>query len=176
VPFLRRLRELELKVARSNLPTSVKGLRTNALKEWREAREAAIFCVGIGERIAQKVYFAKSEASDYDFVAAYGPGKTGFLVKVQLKEVVPTDVNPAASIQSAIDALQSKYVDLSDLLVAILLNQETHFDPAALQIPELGLAGLWIFGGISSDDWCLWGDFLIQERIGVRFSYPKPTA
>jgi hypothetical protein len=91
---------------------------------------------------------------------------------VQLKEVVPHDVNVAASVQERVNAL-SKYVDSEDLTVAIYLNQRVHFDPAKLVIPPLKIAALWVFGAISPDkeQWALWGNFL-ETRQGTRFEYP----
>jgi len=172
-PFLKRLRELELKVARSTLPDAVKSLRTNSLKEWREAREAALFCIGIGERMGQRVFFARSEASDYDFVASWISGDTRHFATVQLKEVVPVNINVAASIQATIDSLPLKYVDSADLTVAIYLNQQLRFEPSELRIPRLRIAALWVFAGLASDgaEWGLWGDFL-DRPMGTRFAYP----
>src|SRR5436190_1384209 len=109
-PFLKRLRKLQRKVSRSNLPSAVKDLRTNDLKEWREAREAALFCVGIGQRMGHTVFLAKSESHDYDFVACWVRDDTRHFAPVQLKEVVPTELNSAASIQKIIEALPPKYV------------------------------------------------------------------
>jgi hypothetical protein len=172
-PFLKRLRELELKVAPSKLPAAVKSLRTNNLKEWREAREAAIFCVGIGQRMGQKVFLAKSEASDYDFVASWISGDTRHFAPVQLKEVVPADVNAEASLQATIDSLPAKYVDSADLTVAIYLNQQLRFEANDLRIPRMRIAALWVFGGLAPDgsQWGLWGDFLDQPK-GTQFAYP----
>ena len=172
-PFLRRLRKLEAKVAHSQLPLAIKSLRTNSLKEWRETREAALFCVGIGARMGRKVFLARSEASDYDFVASWTSDDTQHFAPVQLKEVVPNDVNPAASIQSTIDLLPHKYLDSASLTVAIYLNRQSHFDPATLRIPSIRIAALWIFGGLASsgEQWGLWGDFLDQP-FGTTFEYP----
>ena len=174
VPFLKRLREFEPKVADSNLPDEVKNLRTNSLKEWGEARQAALFCVGIGDRMQQKVYLAKTEASDYDFIASWiGDDDTRHFAPVQLKEVVPSDINARASVQSTIDALVDKYVDSRDLIVAIYLNQQTHFNPSELRIPRMQIAALWMFGGLAPDgtQWGIWGDFL-ETPSGTAFSYP----
>jgi len=170
-PFLRRMRSLELKVARSTLPPSIRSLRTNRLKRWRETRDAAIFCVGMGARIGCSVYLARSEAQDYDFVASWVTEDTRRFTPIQLKEVVPTDIEPEASVQKAIDALKSKYVRSSGLTVAIYLNQRIRFDPSAITIPQLNISGLWIFGGLGGSTWGLWGDFLDQP-VGTQFEYP----
>jgi len=171
-PFLIRLRAIESKVAKSNLPRRVKNLRTNSLKGSREFREAALFCCGMAQRIGQTVYLAPSEAQDYDFVASWIVDNTQHLAPVQLKEVVPQDLNQSASVQEIVDAL-SKYVDSEDLTVAIHLNQRSHFDPSKLVIPSLKIAALWIFGAMSEDQmqWALWGNFL-ETPEGSRFEYP----
>jgi hypothetical protein len=122
-------------------------------------------------RIGCTVYLAKSESQDYDFVASWITGDTRSFAPIQLKEVVPAERNPVASIQKTIDALQSKYVDSLGLTVAIYLNQQVHFDPSSLRIPKLKIAALWVFGGLGDSTWGLWGDFLDQP-IGTSFEYP----
>ena len=172
-PYLKRLREIEAKVATSNLPRAVRNLRTNSLKEWREAREAAIFCVGIADRVGQTVFLARSESHDYDFIASWVADEVQHLAPVQLKEVVPTDLNPASSVLSTVDSLQTKYVDSRDLTVAIHLNRGVEFDPSVIRVPALKIAALWVYGAISPDqsEWGLWGDFL-DTPLGTRFAYP----
>jgi len=135
-------------------------------------RAAALFCYGMAQRIGQTVYLASSEAQDYDFVASWAVDDTQHLAPVQLKEVVPQDLNPLASVQATVNAL-SKYVDSEDLTVVIHLNQHGRFDPAALVVPSLRIAALWIFGAISEDQaqWGLWGNFL-ETPEGTRFEYP----
>src|SRR5258706_16193827 len=99
-PFLRRMRVLEDRISRSRLPGAHEGLRTNKLKRWRETRDVALFCVGISARIGQTVYLARSESQDYDFIARWVTGDTRRFTPIQLKEVVPSDLNPIASVQS----------------------------------------------------------------------------
>ena len=171
-PFLVRLREVEVEVAKSNLSPKVRHLRTNPLKSWREMREAALFCYGMGQRIGQTVFLARSESQDYDFVASWVVDGVQHFAPVQLKEVVPTGLNPTASLQKTI-ATCSKYVDSKDLIVAIHLNQRCRFEPCNLLIPMLRIASLWIFGAISKDqsEWGLWGNFL-EEAEDTRFAYP----
>ena len=108
----------------------------------------------------------------YDFVASWVVGETQHLAPVQLKEVVPEELNAKASVQERVNAL-SKYVGSEDLTVAIYLNQSVHFDPAKLVVPRLKIAALWVFGAISPDKekWALWGNFL-EEPQGTQFAYP----
>ena len=77
----------------SDLPEAVRTLRTNSLREWKEAREAALFCVGMSERMGTPIRLAKSENHDYDFVATWLKDDTRHFAPVQLKEVVPSHIN-----------------------------------------------------------------------------------
>ncbi|MFO1396504.1 MAG: hypothetical protein U1F48_05515 [Burkholderiales bacterium] len=171
--FLARLRKIEPLISNSALPEAVRTLRTNSLREWKEAREAALFCVGMSERMGTPIRFAKSENHDYDFVATWLNENTRHFAPVQLKEVVPSKINAKATLQALIEQLGEKYVDSPDLTVAIYLNRDVAFDVATLEVPPLRLAALWVFGGISPDQsrWGLWGD-LLGEPIGTRFEYP----
>ena len=121
--------------------------------------------------MGQKVYLAKSESLDYDFIASWVSEDARHFAPVQLKEVVPHEINPASSVQAAIDSLPGKYVDSKDLTVAVYLNRVTRFDPSALQVPPMNVAALWVFGGLSEgkSQWGLWGDFL-DEPKGTRFT------
>ena len=121
--------------------------------------------------MGRKVYLARSEFLDYDFIASWVSEDAQHFAPVQLKEVVPREINPVSSVQAAIDALPGKYVDSKDLTVAVYLNRLVCFDPAALQIPPMNVAALWVFGGLSEGEsqWGLWGDFLAEPR-GTRFT------
>ncbi len=159
-------------MAASELTQKAKQLRTHSLDEWRETREAALFCYGMGQRTDQPVFLSRVESQDYDFVATWSVDETQHFTPVQLKEVVPSELNPTASIESVVRSL-AKYVDSQDLTVAIHLNQRVYFDPQTLIVPPLPITGLWIFGSISIDqsEWGLWRDFLGQPE-GSRFVYP----
>jgi hypothetical protein len=169
---LARLRTLDVQVASSDLPEKVKQLRTNELKSMRELREAAIFCYGMGKRIGRTVYLAPGESQDYDCVASWVVGNEQHFAPVQLKEVVPTALNPSASLPAVVASL-AKYVDSKHLTVAIHLNQQTHFDPATLVAPPLSIAALWVFAAVTPNQaaWGLWGNFL-ETPSGTRFEYP----
>jgi len=171
-PFLIRLRQIEPTIASSNLPSKAKSLRTNSLKWSRELRQAALFCYGMSQRIGQPVLLAPSESQDFDFVASWVVGDSQHLAPVQLKEVVPHDLNQTASIQEVVDGL-TKYVDSEDLTVAIHLNQNSTFQPTKLVIPSLRIAALWVFAAITADQtkWALWGNFL-ESPEGTQFEYP----
>jgi hypothetical protein len=176
--FLRALREVELAVAASPIPEKIKTLRTQKLKPEREMRDAAIFCIGISERIGVDVRFAPVEDQDFDFIATWSDSEgTRKYCPVQLKEVVPAHLNTNATIQDVVEKLVH-YADSADVTVAIKLNRAGQFDPAKLKIPaNLRIGGLWIFAGLSADqsEFGLWGDFLstTDSPHGTRFSYPS---
>ena len=171
-PFLIALAELEPRVAASNLDLKVKQLRTNSLREWREARQAAIFCYGMSQVMDRPIYFCREESQDYDFVASYVVDEKPYLFPVQLKEVVPDTLNATSSVQKIIESL-TKYVDSKVLTVAIYLNRQVRFDPKDIILPPLRIGALWVFGAITADQsvWGLWGNFLEQPE-GSTFTYP----
>lgn len=171
--FLVRLRKLEIELAHSNTPKRVRALRTNALKEAREQREAALFCEGMSRRIGQTVYFASHEEQDFDFVASWVVEDKQHLAPVQLKEVVPTALNANATLASVLQGLE-KYADSSGLTVAIHLNQSGRFDPGTLKLQHLKVASVWIFAAASVDQslWNLWGNFTEDDPYGTQFAYP----
>jgi hypothetical protein len=172
-PFLISLRRIEIAVSRTDTPDNIRTLRTNQLKESRELREAALFCHFMGQRIGTTVFMAKGEAQDYDFVAAWQNDSTCNYAPVQLKEVVPTNTNQNANLKDVLASLD-KYRTSSELIVAIHLNQENHFEPNDVVVPSLPLGGLWMFAGISPDHarWALWGDFL-RSPVGTCHQYPS---
>ena len=161
--FLAALRELDGAVAASPTAERIRTLRTNLLKPEREKRDAAIFCVGMSQRLGVDVLLAPTEHQDFDFVATWLEGKgTRHFCPVQLKEVVPLHLNANATVQSVVDGL-TYYADSADVTVAIKINQQGRFNPAGLKLPaNLRIGGLWIFAALDADqfEFGLWGDFL----------------
>lgn len=81
---------------------------------------------------------------------------------------------PSASVEAVIEGLR-KYKDSKDLTVAIHLNRGIKgFNPSEVKVPQLNIAALWIYGGISPDKsrWAIWGNFL-DELQASEFSYPS---
>ena len=74
-------------------------------------RDAAIFCVGMSERIGFDVRFAPVEDQDFDFIATWfdGEGMRNYC-PVQLKEVAPPHLNAGATIRAVVDGL-ARYAD-----------------------------------------------------------------
>ena len=173
-PYLIRLREIEHQVATSALPEKAKALRTHGLRKDLERRQAALFCQGMKERTGHRVFLADEESQDYDFIAMWVDGDTRHFSPVQLKEVVPPSINPNATLESVLLALDRYPTSADHLTVAIHLNQGLHFEPNALQVPPLQIAALWVFGATAPDqsEWALWGNFTEPNPYGTRFKYP----
>jgi hypothetical protein len=149
-------------------------LRTRDLRPLRELREACTFCYGMTECTGQKFFVAHAEAQDYDAVATWIVGDCQSFAPIQIKEVVPYEVNPLASVQLVVEGLR-KYVNSEDLTVAIHLNRIVRgFNPAEIVVPPLKIAALWMFGAIAADQsrWAIWGNFL-DEMQAREFHYPS---
>lgn len=173
VPFLKNLRKIELQNLSATVAPEVRTLRTNTLKEWREARLAALFCHGVSERTGRKIFFSKGEFEDADFVASWTDNDVQHFAPVQIKELVPEEMNLRSTFDTVVQGL-SKYSGKDSLTVVIYVNRQIHFDPFAVTLPQqLPIAALWILACVepAQSEWAIWGDFL-EEPEGTRFSYP----
>ncbi|MCW5642069.1 MAG: hypothetical protein KIT63_08250 [Rhodoferax sp.] len=173
VLFLRRLRLIEERMAGISVAPEVRNLRTNRLKEWREARLGALFCIGIGERIGHKVLLSKGEFEDADFLATWVAEDVQHFAPVQIKELVPEERNASATFDALVHGL-TKYTGTKDLSILVHVNRRTHFDPTLLQLPsQLPIAALWVLACLSPDQsqWAIWGN-LLEESEGTKFAYP----
>lgn len=110
----------------------------------------------------------------YDFIASWIVGGERHIATVQLKEVVPAQANPQASIHAIVASL-TKYTNSDGLTVAIHLNREGRFDPCLLQVPKLKMGSLWVFGSANPDQsrWNLWGNFKESDAYATQFLYPE---
>lgn len=168
------LNELSWRLAgRLDIPRSVRNLRTQSLKRARELWTACIFAHGMSQILRTKVFVADDDSADYDFVCYWVSCDTGNICPVQLKEVVPAELNENCSIQTIVDDIAKKrrYQRRS---VAIKLTREGNFNPTSLDLSKLEVESLWVFGAISPDqtEWAIWGD-LLQSRDGVCFKLPN---
>lgn len=173
--FLEALTPLDAAVSVSDLPATVKHLRTNQLKADRERRDAAIFCLGMSQALNTEVRFSPTEAQDYDFVATWEMDDVRHFCPVQLKEFVSSELNPKATMHAVLSGL-SKYADSGDITVAIKIGRNFRFEPSELQLPsELSIAALWVYGAIAQDqsEWALWGDFVRGSSDGMKFEIPR---
>jgi hypothetical protein len=173
IPFLKRLRHIEQWLLPVTVAPEVRSLRTNRLKEWREARIGALFCLGISERTRRKIYFSKGEFGDADFVASWTENDVRHFAPVQIKELVPEEKNLRATFDAVVQGL-SKYSGIGDLTVVIHVNRHIHFDPTSVLLPQqLPIAALWVLACVNpgQSEWAIWGNFL-EEPEGTRFAYP----
>ncbi|MCU0955390.1 MAG: hypothetical protein MUC37_12480 [Hyphomicrobium sp.] len=170
---LPELRKVQLAISElQNIPNSIRNLRTRKLKRERELWMAFLLAYGLRARTGLPLLLADDEESDHDVVLATVANDLPHFLPVQLKEVVPEDLNPTANVQNIIDDTFAKR-SYQDTLLAIKITQNYSFDPNGLVVPPFSFAGIWIFAAVSPDQsrWALWGDF-IDDRLGTIFEIP----
>ena len=173
VPFLKNLRQIEPEIYARVADPEVRQLRTNDLREWREARLGALFCHGMSVRTGQKFMLSKGEYEDADCVASWVVEGEQHFAPIQIKEVVPESRNEQATLEAVLVTLQ-KYSGRDDLTVLVHLNRRIHFNPLEVAVPSgLRLAALWVMACIKprQSDWALWGNFM-ETAEGSSFAYP----
>jgi hypothetical protein len=170
---LRRLRKLERQLQGVPMEPRVRRLRTGPLRRVRENLDAALFTHGMAQVLGKTVYVAYQEADDYDFVTAWLSADEVQLCPVQLKELVPTDLNPDARLDLLLDEL-TRIHPSEHTALAIRLNRTGHLDFNHLKIPPLNFRQLWFFGATrpGSNHWFLYGDFCSDPSL-VYFDYPR---
>ena len=175
-PVLINLRQLEHRLP-EDLDEKVRRLRTNQLKEWREARYAALFAYGIGQSVLEKpTLVAKVEDLDFDFVMRWGDEGADYFYPVQLKELPPEDLNPNIALEEILGKL-NKYSGAEDLSVVVIINRRTRFKYRPWDsAPRPKIRELWYFGCISQDQskWFLYGNVLASAPRYREFNYPVP--
>lgn len=172
---LRRLRELQYTVARSDLVEKVRNLRRRDLKKYAELRQAALFCYGMSRRMGQTIFFAPHEQADHDAICFWaGPDGLENYAPLQLKELPPPTKDPRAALNTLLASLE-KYRSSPELQVAIYLNKTTRLELQKIVIPRVALAGIWLFGAESVDqrNWNLIGDLRAVPERSV-FIHPEP--
>ncbi|MBI5560658.1 MAG: hypothetical protein HY883_05230 [Deltaproteobacteria bacterium] len=169
---LPQFRKIQLQVDESTLKDKVRNLRTQKLKQHREGWEAAIFCFGMSKMKSVPVYVAPYEASDYDAVAMRVEGNTQYFTPIQIKEVVPEDLNPGTDINKEIAKLR-RYQVSNDTTVVIHVNRNVQLHLSSVKVPSLNIASLWLMGSSRPDQskWFLAGNLLNKPQI-LEFDYP----
>jgi hypothetical protein len=175
---LYNLGRLQAQLAESGLSPTVADLRKRDLRQYLEWRQAALFSHCISEGVlGVPVAYCLVEDEDYDCVVRWRVEGTEHFAPVQLKEVVPVDLNPAADLNKELAKLQ-KYASASNTVVAVHLNQSQRLEFASIKPPKTGCSEVWIYGSASEDQskWFVYGDILKQPR-GYEVSYPaQPRA
>lgn len=173
---LRDLRRLECAIVDEPRDPKVRRLRTAGLKEQREARDAALFAFGMRHVVGTNVYVAPlGSDSEYDFIVKFVDGETFKFVPVQLKELVPEDLNSAATLDGLLKKLTGpRYQPSSETVLAIRLNRTFKFDPPECSKLYSPFSEIWLFGQVSfdGDRWAIWGD-LKGDPQRFDFNYPK---
>jgi hypothetical protein len=166
------LRKLEYLLAESSLSEDTRTLRRNSLKEYREGRDAALFCLGMTKLRGTTIFFARCEAQEYDFVARWKSGDEDIYTPVQLKEVVPESLNLQSCVNTTLAKL-TKYSSADRTVVALLVNREMHLEFNTIEVPKLHLGEIWLYGTTSRDqqNWFMYGDLLNTPHLS-RFEYP----
>jgi hypothetical protein len=172
-PILRELRALERELADANMEPKVRALRTRKLQEHLQRRQAALFCFGLGQVVGATVSFAPVERADFDIVTKRVEAGTELYTPVQLKELVPQQLNPSADLQSLLLSLK-KYAASQDLVIGIHVNRAGRMDLSAINVPPLSVSEIWLYGSITENQsrWLLYGN-LLAEPQKYEFVYPS---
>jgi hypothetical protein len=168
---LRRVREA---LSESDTPKRIRNLRTNRLKHHRESWDAAIFCKLLSLATGEKILFSRKEDEDFDSVFFWKNEHGQNFAPIQLKELVPRELNPEASLAKILDGIREKYCS-SDLIVGIRLNQRTQLNFQSLDLSDLQIRELWMFGATSPDcsRWSLFGEFLCGSMQQHEFTLER---
>jgi hypothetical protein len=171
-PVLRRFRTLEVAHSVVDLDPLIRRLRSSQLKGPREVRNAAIFTHGMAAAIGTKVYFAAIESSDYDFVTTWQIADQQKFCSVQLKELVPVDLNSNQRLPDLLASLE-KYQPTRTAL-AVLLNKPWQMDVKDIPAVARRFSQLWFFWLASPDgnNWKIQGDALAVPAT-YDFRYPQ---
>jgi hypothetical protein len=171
---------INLRWLEQNLPPDlderVRRLRTNKLKELREARVAALFAFGISTVVKKcNVAVLKVEDSDYDCLLHWVESEANNFCAVQLKELPPEDLNPRIELDNILRGLD-RYSGEQDLTVVVYLNRAIRFEYSPdIKRPDAKIRELWYLGCQSEDQssWFIYGDVLSQIPLKYDFQYPQ---
>lgn len=163
--ILPRLNNIRKQISMTATPDKVANLRTNMLSSEREAWDAAIFCYLISKAINKKLFFSKVESSDYDSIFMLQEENSDSYFPVQMKELVPNEINPKATLQSIINNLEI-YTNSPDLIVGIKLNRNENFNFSNISTEKAKVAEIWCFGSTEKNEskWGLYGNLLSNYR------------
>lgn len=172
-PVLKRVRAIEEVTDLSALPPEIRNLRTNSLKEARESLAAARFAYGMGIRMGRVVAVSPVEDADYDFMTMWTDEDTTHYCPVQLKELVPDELNPDVTLSDLFDKIRRTYPRPTNTVGVIYLNRAGRLNLADVEVPELPLRELYFLGAIEPDQsrWVLVGD-MFDGPYATEFDHP----
>ena len=173
-PVLLEMRRLQSEAVANGPTEEDRNLGARRIQEISEMRQGLLFCYAMSVRLERPVYFARIEQADYDGIAYWPDGDCARFSPIQLKEVPPQQLNPAACLQDVLNGLE-KYVDSADLVVAVHVNQVGTITTGELVAPKTKLGGLWIFLATNPDqtEWVLYGDLQDSAQSETFFRYPE---
>lgn len=145
VVYVTKLQKIRAMVSATDTPEKIRNLRTRKLAPEREAWDAGVFCYLLRERTDCEIYFAPVEDADYDAVFKWQEDGIQNFAPVQMKEVVPKELNQTQKVQDVLDSL-IKYGTSSDLVVAIKLNRDERIEADKVITDDLPVAEVWFFG------------------------------
>jgi hypothetical protein len=171
-PVLIALRNLELSLRDQPIPELVRRLRTNNLKDEREARDAAIFAHGMAAVCRTKILLSPGEAEDCDFITKAMVVDSELYSCVQLKELAPEDLSPTGTLEPLVEKLQR--LPKSDAVLAVHLNRRISIPLVELAAIKAPFAEVWFFWAADPglNEWRLFGDVLQNPSV-VKFTYPS---
>jgi hypothetical protein len=134
---------------------TVDDLRSREVRPFLEQRQAALFAYFISSAVIRApIAYAMVEAEDYDCVlwskkGGVARGQSCY-TPVQLKEVVPREKNPKASIESELAKLK-KYGTSKATVVAVHVNQTGLVNYSAIKRPNTSVREIWLYASITPD-------------------------
>jgi hypothetical protein len=156
------------------IQAAVDDLRVHELRKYVEQRQAALFAYFIEHSVLKcPIAYAMSEEQDYDCLIWWNVDGKSRYAPVQLKELVPSHINPTANIVDELAKL-AKYVTSDRTIIAVHLNQAGLVEYSSIPRPATSAAEIWLYAAISPDQslWFLYGDLLHGAR---GYEIPWPT-
>ena len=159
-------------------PDKLRDWRLHKLRNYRESEQAAWLAYALkGAGLKPGLQYAHYPETDRDFDAAVRWGEPNALefATLQLKEVVRSELNLAANLQTKIDKFQ-RYNGAGELIGGVFVNRDLVLDPDAVSVPHLKLRELWTVGFATPGEGRvkkleLYGDFLRARR---HYTVPVP--
>lgn len=160
---------------RPQLPKAFRTWRTRRMRSQLFQRQAALFCFGrkcaaVEDEWAFAFWPDENSPIDVVFRRRKPSGET-FYEFVQLKEVVPDDIDPNQSLQSLLDDLPKKYAGIT---IGIHLNRNLATNLWELRLPASNGESIWLFGagGEPPQDSFLVGNPL-HNPVFYYFNHPR---